>query len=73
MGNKFAMKSFFRKLGWLARRRDKEAELRAERCGMLPRVGPFAKLQHVADKVEEKELVRTEANHQLDDGVRAQP
>jgi len=29
--------------------------------GMLPRVGPFANLQNVADKVDEKELVRVEA------------
>jgi signal recognition particle subunit SRP54 len=29
--------------------------------GMLPRVGPFANLQQVADKVDEKELVRVEA------------
>ena len=29
--------------------------------GMLPRIGPFAGLQQVADKVDEKELVRVEA------------
>jgi signal recognition particle subunit SRP54 len=29
--------------------------------GMLPRIGPFANLQQVADKVDEKELVRVEA------------
>jgi signal recognition particle subunit SRP54 len=29
--------------------------------GMLPRVGPFANMQQVADKVDEKELVRVEA------------
>jgi len=29
--------------------------------GMLPRVGPFANLQNVADKVDEKEITRVEA------------
>ena len=29
--------------------------------GMLPRVGPFANLQNVADKVDEKEIARVEA------------
>src|SRR6266705_5797800 len=29
--------------------------------GMLPRIGPFAGLQNVADKVDEKELARVEA------------
>jgi signal recognition particle subunit SRP54 len=29
--------------------------------GMLPRIGPFAGLQQVADKVDERELVRVEA------------
>ena len=29
--------------------------------GMLPRVGPFANLKNVADKVDEKEIVRVEA------------
>src|SRR5205085_3925646 len=29
--------------------------------GMLPRIGPFANIQQVADKVDEKELVRVEA------------
>ncbi len=28
---------------------------------MLPRIGPFAGLQNVADKVDEKELARVEA------------
>ena len=29
--------------------------------GMLPRIGPFANLQNVADKVDEKEITRVEA------------
>ncbi|HWR35669.1 MAG TPA: signal recognition particle protein [Clostridia bacterium] len=29
--------------------------------GMLPKIGPFANMQQVADKVDEKELVRVEA------------
>ena len=29
--------------------------------GMLPRIGPFANLKNVADKVDEKEITRVEA------------
>ena len=39
--------------------------------GMLPKIGPFAKMQQAADNVDEKAAQPRGSHHQLDDGVGA--